>query len=300
MERTDALRVLGVFEEDDPEEIRKRYRDLIRKHHPDTAGNVPEHLDRAQQLTQAYKILKKEGYLKDLQNQRGWGIRVNRDAFTKRSVLMQEELSGNEMIVDTGIYGKYCWDPEIEPFSLFMKSVGAAVNRILRSYPDCDYEEAWLLRMRAMLFHLLVQQFVDPFAAIRAVEYIRQTDKNTYRISCHIQNERGVSSLHADGRSLAVGISGNNLVVESGKQNAVLSFTENELYYIITPMFLQGAASGEFRLREETASGKRKKYLTGELILTVDEKKGRDRTEEINKEIRRILFELQEKQSQHP
>ena len=168
MERADAFRVLGVYEDDDPEEIRKRYRDLIRKHHPDTAGNVPEHLNRAQKLTQAYKLLKKEGYLKEFQKQRSWGIRENRDAFTKRSVLMQEELSGNEMIVDTGIYGKYYWYPELEPFSLLMKSVGAAANRILRSYPDCDYEEAYLARVRAKLFHLLLQQFVDPYTAIKA------------------------------------------------------------------------------------------------------------------------------------
>ena len=40
MEKGDALRVLGLFEDEEPEIIRKKYRDLIRKYHPDITGRI--------------------------------------------------------------------------------------------------------------------------------------------------------------------------------------------------------------------------------------------------------------------
>ena len=40
MEKGDALRVLGLFEDDEPGIIRKKYRKLTRKYHPDITGRI--------------------------------------------------------------------------------------------------------------------------------------------------------------------------------------------------------------------------------------------------------------------
>jgi len=40
MDKGDALRVLGLFEDDEPGIIRKKYRKLIRKYHPDITGRI--------------------------------------------------------------------------------------------------------------------------------------------------------------------------------------------------------------------------------------------------------------------
>ena len=63
MDRRDALRILELFDEEEPELIRKKYRDLIRRYHPDMTGSADAYLEKTQQLTQAYRFLKAEGYL---------------------------------------------------------------------------------------------------------------------------------------------------------------------------------------------------------------------------------------------
>ena len=90
----------------------------------------------------------------------------------------------------------------------------------------------------------------------------------------------------------SVRLKDNNLVADFDEGESVISFTENALYYIITPMILQGAAKAVLRLKEDTGSTKQRNYQNGELLLTVDESKGWDATDKINEEIRRMLAGL--------
>ena len=291
MDRADALRMLGLFEDEEPEAIRKRYRNLIRRYHPDITGCTDAYLEKTQQLTQAYRLLKSEGYLTAAKSRAEWGIKENKNAFTRRPLFMEAELSGSEMIVDTGISGKYYWDPEMESFSLFLRSVNAAVQRILMPYMEADLpDDSRLPGLRVKLLHLLIQQFVDPYEAIRVIEYVRPAGESTYqyRVACHVKKSGSRTGREQQGTEYPVRLRGSNLVAKLAEGESVISFVENALYYVITPMILQGAAKGVLRL-EEKPGGNRNNYRKGELLLSVDESKGWDATEKINEEIRRMF-----------
>ena len=90
MDKAEAHRVLGIFEDEEPEIIRKKYRDLIRRYHPDRTGSTDAYLEKTKQLTQAYRLLKAEGYLTEAQRRAEWGIRENKAAFTRRTLFMEE------------------------------------------------------------------------------------------------------------------------------------------------------------------------------------------------------------------
>ena len=295
MDKGDALRVLGLFEDEEPEIIRKKYRDLVRKYHPDMTGSEDVYLEKTQQLTQAYRLLKVEGYVAATRHQKEWGIKENKAAFARRPLFMEEELSGSGMIVDTGIIGRYYWDPEMEPFSLLLRSVNAAVQKILSSYMEEELtDDSQISRVRIKLLHLLIQEFVDPYEAIRTIDYVKPAEGNKYqyRVNCHVKKTGSRIKRERQKTEYTVRLKGNNLVADCGEGESVISFTENALYYIITPMILQGAAEGVLRLVEDAGGTKRRNYQNGELLLAVDESKGWDATEKINEEIRKMLAGL--------
>ena len=300
MDRIDAFRILELFDEEEPELIRKKYRDLIRRYHPDMTDSADAHLEKTQQLTQAYRFLKAEGYLSAANRRAQWGIKENKAAFITRPLFMEEELSGREMIVNTGISGRFYWDPEMEPFSLFLRSVNSAVQKILARYTEEDLtDESQISRMRVKLLHLLIQQFVDPYETIKTATYVRQAreEEYHYRVICHVKKTRNLTKSNRPGTEYPVRLRGNNLVADLAEGESVISFPENELYYIITPMILQGAARGVLRLEDDAARAGRKNYRENywkaELRLTVDAEKGWDATEQINEEIRRMLAECE-------
>lgn len=295
MNTTDAFRILGVSEDEDPEIIKKRFRELLREHHPDQAGNDPEHLNKTQQVILAYSCLKENGVLKELPEQADFGIRKNEQAFVKRSIFMQETLFGDEITVDTGMYGKYYWDPGMESFSLLLKSVSAAAEKLVNRYSEVHHDDhVNPAAAKVKLLHLLLQQFIDPYSSIHQIEGVKQgREPRSYRILCHAKPETGMSfpkDAYAAG-TYPVIRNGNKLLIED-KIRCVISFPDSALYYIVTPMILQGAAEGSFRLTEPAGERKRRGYLTGELLLAVNEEKRKDATEKINDEIRKTLSSL--------
>ena len=305
-----AFRILGVSEDEDPDVIRKRFRELLFKYHPDQAGDDPRQLAMAQQVILAYSHLRENGILKEAPGQADDGIRKNEKAFVKRKIFMQETLFGDDITVDTGMYGKYCRDPGIESFPLLLKSVSASAERLLNRYRD-KYTDKYtnqytdetpdMAAKKVKLLHLLLQQFIDPYSSIHQVESVRHGEEpHSYRIPCHAKPAAGISLRKGafEAGTYPVIRTGNKLIIEEPaagergmgeKMRCDISFSDNALYYIVTPMILQGAAEGTFHQTEPAGRQKRREYLTGELILFVDEEKGKDATEKINEEIRKTL-----------
>jgi len=58
MAKRDYYEILGVPRGASTEEIKKAYRRLARKYHPDTAGNDPQTTERFKEALQAYEVLK--------------------------------------------------------------------------------------------------------------------------------------------------------------------------------------------------------------------------------------------------
>ncbi len=66
-----------------------------------------------------------------------------------------------------------------------------------------------------------------------------------------------------------------------------IEFEEDSLYYIVTPLFLQNAATA--KLHPEPQGKSKKRYLKANMILYVDPASKKDMTERINAEIRATL-----------
>src|SRR5215218_10077262 len=66
METENLYKILGVSKEASQEEIRRSYRKLARKHHPDANRDDPKAEDRFKEIQHAYEILsdpeKRRGY----------------------------------------------------------------------------------------------------------------------------------------------------------------------------------------------------------------------------------------------
>ena len=290
MDRSTALRILGIYDVM-PEEIRKRYRELMKKHHPDVSGDPALSLQKAQQITEAYRFLKAEGILRQSQNSHDWGIHENKTAFMERPILMEESLYGSALTVDTGISGRFYWDPELESFQIFMKSVHTAVDHIIEREEDrLTEDQAAHLRLR--LFHLLLQEFVDPCETIRMLFPPVAEERNT--IVCHVPCDirpvtKSAAFLPIPETSVVTARNSRLFLSVCGKEAFTVTFQVNACYYIITPMILQRAAQAVFVPASANTKKPGSRYASGKLIITVNEEKKKDPTGRINEEIRRLL-----------
>ena len=61
MNLEEAMEILDVVQGEDKAKIRKKYRSLMRRHHPDALGSDrPEQIRRVQQMNEAYHLLMKQ------------------------------------------------------------------------------------------------------------------------------------------------------------------------------------------------------------------------------------------------
>lgn len=52
-----ARKILGLGEETNREEIKEKYRELMKKYHPDKTSNNKDYLEKAQNINRAYKVI---------------------------------------------------------------------------------------------------------------------------------------------------------------------------------------------------------------------------------------------------
>lgn len=282
MDKQEAYSLLGVESGDKLRDVRRKYHLLMHMHHPDVLsdnGNT----NTARQLNEAFEIIKREGISSGIRTV-DWGIGENTSAYCKRKLYMEDNLFGDEIIVDTGAYGKYYWQPDMESFRMLLKSLGEAVNGLLDGCGDQGITKAKLL-------HLLIQEFVDPYECIGLL-YPHDEDEGcklqTYRIKCQIKPMTGDADRLIDGNAPAIKVKDSRLQVVAGSKVAgQIMFEEDSLYYLVTPLFLQKAAKAG--LHTEGIRNIRKPYMDATMILHVDTSKKKDMTEKINEEIKSTL-----------
>ena len=125
MDKQEAYRILGIKKGDKLRDVRRKYHLLMHEHHPDSSPDNKS--DTAKKLNEAFAIIKREGISAKYQI-RDWGIAENKNAFCERKLYMEDTLFGDEIVVDTGGYGKFYWEPDMESFGMLLKSLGEAVN----------------------------------------------------------------------------------------------------------------------------------------------------------------------------
>ena len=281
MDKQEAYRILGIKKGDKLRDVRRKYHLLMHEHHPDSSPDNKS--DTAKKLNEAFAIIKREGISAKYQI-RDWGIAENKNAFCERKLYMEDTLFGDEIVVDTGGYGKYYWQPDMESFGMLLKSLGEAVNGLL------DGSGTHRI-MKAKLLHLLIQEFIDPYECIGLL-YPYDEDEgsvlHTYRIKCQIKPMAKDADRLIDGETPEIKVKDSRLhIVIDSKVAGQIVFEEDSLFYLVTPLFLQKVANAELQI--EGVRNTRKSYMDATMILHVDRSKKKDMTEKINEEITRTL-----------
>ena len=281
MDKQEAYRILGIKKGDKLRDVRRKYHLLMHEHHPDSSPDNKS--DTAKKLNEAFAIIKREGISSKYQI-RDWGIAENKNAFCERKLYMEDTLFGDEIVVDTGGYGKFYWEPDMESFGMLLKSLGEAVNGLL------DGSGTHRI-MKAKLLHLLIQEFIDPYECIGLL-YPYDEDEgsvlHTYRIKCQIKPMAKDADRLIDGETPEIKVKDSRLhIVIDSKVAGQIMFEEDSLFYLVTPLFLQKAANAELQI--EGVRNTRKSYMDATMILHVDRSKKKDMTEKINEEITRTL-----------
>ena len=301
MTLTEAYRMLGLSQDCSPEETRKSYRNLMRQFHPDSRGDEQEAHRLAQEINEAYRLVKidirdrgKSDPDKDIwmkarsarSHVYDWrnidpGIPLNPAAFCDRKLYMQDEMLGMEHIIDTGLKGRFYWDPELETFGLLLRSVNMEVTKILSGM---ELEEVELLRLRSGLLHLLLQEFIHPMQLLDSYPSIRK-DGEAYVVTAELKAAGKLTQLTYDvladkSRLYAVESS----AAENKKVAGQVTFVENALYYIVTPLIMQGVVKAKIRVTQQTG-----RTLKWKLYMTLTGKSYQDMTLKINAEIRKRL-----------
>ncbi|MFQ6102821.1 MAG: molecular chaperone DnaJ [Candidatus Glassbacteria bacterium] len=80
--RKDFYQILGLNEKASPEEIKKAYRKLAKKYHPDSNPNDPHVAERFKEISEAYSVLSDPEKRKQYDSMRAWGGGAFRD-FTR-------------------------------------------------------------------------------------------------------------------------------------------------------------------------------------------------------------------------
>ena len=293
MDKQEAHRILGIKKGDKLRDVRRKYHLLMHEHHPDSSpGN--DKSETAKKLNEAFSIIKREGISAKYQ-MRDWGIAENEKAFCERKLYMEDTLFGDEIVVDTGGYGKFYWEPDMESFRMLLKSLGETVNMILedRIEGSSDRTDGAYLSVKAKLLHLLIQEFVDPYECIKLLypyESNRDGSLLTFKLKCQIKPDspgdlgkisRSEPLIRARGSKL--------FVITDNERAGQIAFDEDWLYYLITPLFLQKAAVAVLEIRGIGEVRKRQQYISSDMILKVDLLKKTDMTEKINEKITRML-----------
>ena len=298
MNKQEAYHILGVRPEDPFQEIRRRYHLLMHVCHPDATGEQdPGSLEEAQRVTEAFRYLKKHLPVQEI-NAQNWGLQENPDAFCRRRIYLEEDLYGDGILVDTGIFGKFYWDPDLETFPLFLKSVGEAA-RIL--------SEERQRPVSAKLLHLLIQEYIKPWECLQLFGRTQQTDPQEWEclLKCHLKPAMSMRELtrewnrtgsanadpgNADPENVAettgisVSVKDSRLLAHTqDKTLGQITFEDNCLYYLVTPLLLQGAARASLTLKAP------RPVIRAELKLQVRPERTFDPTRQLNREIIKTL-----------
>ena len=283
-----AYKILGLSQDSDKQEIKKKYRQLMHQVHPDT-GFLCEfaYPYSAQEIIEAYSVLcKKQTASKPASSRSSksadyssntsstsktpaWDAPLNPHAYMSRNIYhFAEDSDGNilgSFIIATG---KFLWKTE-EDFSLFQKSIIECTQKLFRqveknvSHSSLSLTADKHLYFQAELSYLLTQQFIDAAQTLKTLLPSVSADKDAadiFKIPAMLEfNARNIytkSSLKTvrdilPGTPLYPAMIKNHrlfLKTPAGEIVGYLSFKDDRLYYIVIPLFEQKRVQVKIRM----------------------------------------------------
>ena len=238
----EAYKILGVSKENTDREIKAKYKKLLIMYHPDsdpTRERAPEDDEKIRQVIEAYKKIRKsegEPYFEPYEFT--WDAFENKSAFSERNIFFQFKIYDEALPPSKMARGRFVWDPDMEEFPLFAKSVLEACKEVMT-----DHDVTPAPDKVKDIFHLMMQEYILPADAARKIgKKIREDgDKEVYYFSGFIKDELGSrreSKINC-GEPLNIFLREDRAVVEeivTGRMLGSISFDEDELYYVVLPL----------------------------------------------------------------
>ncbi len=346
MDTARAYLVLGAEPADDLEIIKHKYHQMMQLYHPDAAGEDEASLFLAQQINEAYTLLRRElteaavfgasgadstekahtdgreKAAREAQRARSarraasgktaWDAGENPAAFCERLIYEGSGMyDSGEILWHESRRGRYNWDPYKEDFRIFARSINEACGELLSKeerrfeiydrddHPDPSLQDA----MRLRLFHLLIQQFVQPAFCLDRIAQEHERDEEIpgkYSFECAV-GLKGAPQLKVlthlqPGDMLQIGMDGERMQVYSreGLPLGHVSFHEDSLYYVISLLLQRGGALMEPQVRsihENRLSRPQTARIAMRLHVRLqdNEDKGRSRTQESCRQMEQLL-----------
>lgn len=268
MTRTQACRILGIDEDADRKEVKKKYRKLMHLVHPD-AGVAENALYRytAQEINEAYAVLYKREAVdvpkrsraaaKKKQQPPQWDAPVNEYAYTVRKIYHYAEGAEGEVLgTFVAAEGKYLWTPE-EDFPLFLKSMFTCSKELLDAIDREKGRECLSdgrLAVQGELAYYLAQQFIDGAATLRTlVAPEKIEDASIFSIPAMLELTAGTVRTPAGMPLYPASVRRHRLYLqtEKGQELGYLSFRDDRMYYVIVPLFEQRRVQVKIRIAQK-------------------------------------------------
>lgn len=325
MTKQEACRILGLSPDSGEQEIKKRYRQLMRQVHPDIHGASEQHYTRhAQRINHAYAVLKRNGFAgtgsashearhpaagngssREKGNYSVWNAPVNSHAYCEREIFHHvEDFDGTILGEFCIARGKYFWSQE-EDFPLFLKSVYLCGKRLL---DEADMEvgrtkpPAGRGQLQAELTYLLAQQFIDGSALLEKFAKSEPADSDgtpIFSMPAMLECAGALAPPEPGAILSPAGIRQHRLYLKNrdGRVVGYLSFPDDRLYYIIIPLFEHKLVLVKIRAAEKQPKGKRGAaagYRNLHLFLKPVEHDIRGVAESLTLRIERLLMQYKE------
>ncbi|MBE5826702.1 MAG: hypothetical protein E7307_08700 [Butyrivibrio sp.] len=275
MNKKEAYKILGASKHDDNREIKAKYKKLLIMYHPDSDPNRkrnPEDDEKIRQVIEAYKkIRESEGEPSFDPYEFSWDAFENKSAFSERDIYVQFKMYDEDLPLSKMARGRFVWDPDMEEFRLFSKSVLEACKEILTDYrvtPTPDKVKD--------IFHLMMQEYVLPADAARKIgNKVKENEAGeTFSFNGFIKEttaDKRRSEIRT-GEPLNIFLREDRAVVESivtGKILGSVSFDEDELYYVILPLLDDSAVEARAVITKTETIRKRGNRMHVEIELTI-------------------------------
>lgn len=271
----EAYKILGVSKENTDREIKAKYKKLLIMYHPDSdpsSKRAPEDDEKIRQVIEAYKKIREsegEPYFESYEFT--WDAFENKRAFSERNIFFQFKIYDEALPPSKMARGRFVWNPDMEEFPLFAKSVLEACKEVMTDYdvtPTPDKVKD--------IFHLMMQEYVLPAdAARKIVKKIREDgDKEVYSFSGFIKDEFGScrESKIKCGEPLNIYLREDRAVTEeivSGRMLGSISFDEDELYYVVLPLLEDPKVDAHATITKVDSSRRSKERVHVAIELTI-------------------------------
>ncbi len=271
----EAYKTLGASKQDGNREIKAKYKKLLIMYHPDsdpTRKRNSEDDEKIRQVIEAYKKIKEsEGQPIFDTYEFTWDAFENKAAFSERNIYVQFKMYDEELPLSKMARGRFVWDPDMEEFRLFSKSVLEVCKDIMT-----DYSAILTYDKVKDIFHLMMQEYVLPADAARKIGKKVREDGDVEVFTFNGFVKENYSDLKASapiiGEPLNIFLREDRAVVEeivTGKDLGSVSFDEDELYYVILPLLEDPKVQAHASITKVEKSRRAGKRMNVEIELTI-------------------------------